>query len=314
MKILIFGRGVISTQYAWALENAGNNVEFYVRPGRKAEYGETVALNIYDARKRIKGVPVNKNWNIIIREDLRADHEYDLIILSVQHYQFKNAVDVLAEKIGQATLLIFNNFWDEPQEMVSKLPSEQLVWGFPVAGGGFDQNGQLNGALLQTITIGTFGKEPTKRTIQVIDLFKASGFRVKESSDFRSWLFAHFAFNAAINLENIKFSGMAPLEIMKTSGYWQNVIKNGRELLPLLKARNVDFNEGPDLKIFNYSPYVISLIIKLALRFLPPVKQVLTGHSNPYELKTYCKDVTLTAEKLNIPLPRFQKHKKLWDV
>lgn len=32
MKILIFGRGVIATQYAWALEKVGHTVEFYVRP------------------------------------------------------------------------------------------------------------------------------------------------------------------------------------------------------------------------------------------------------------------------------------------
>jgi 2-dehydropantoate 2-reductase len=54
----MFGRGVISTQYAWAFEKAGHAVEFYVRKGRIAEYGETVSLNIYDARKKLKGVLV----------------------------------------------------------------------------------------------------------------------------------------------------------------------------------------------------------------------------------------------------------------
>lgn len=55
MKILTFGRGGISTQYAWTFEKAGHTIEFYVRPGRKAEYGPTVFLNIYDARKKIRG-------------------------------------------------------------------------------------------------------------------------------------------------------------------------------------------------------------------------------------------------------------------
>lgn len=31
MKILVFGRGVIGSQYGWALENAGHTVDFYVR-------------------------------------------------------------------------------------------------------------------------------------------------------------------------------------------------------------------------------------------------------------------------------------------
>ena len=70
MKILIFGRGVISTQYAWAFEKAGHQVEFYVRPGRKNELGETVSLNLLDARKKMRGVTVKENWKISMIEDL----------------------------------------------------------------------------------------------------------------------------------------------------------------------------------------------------------------------------------------------------
>lgn len=93
MKILMFGRGVISTQYAWAFEKAGHTVEFYVRPGRIAEYGKSVALRIFDARKKIKGVLVNKNWDITMHEDLDANHDYSLIIVCVQHYHFQSVVD-----------------------------------------------------------------------------------------------------------------------------------------------------------------------------------------------------------------------------
>jgi len=32
--------------YGWALEKAGHDVEFYVRPGRVAQYGPTVKLEI----------------------------------------------------------------------------------------------------------------------------------------------------------------------------------------------------------------------------------------------------------------------------
>jgi|GEM_PF-6331688 len=44
MKILIFGRGVIATQYAWALEKVGHTVEFYVRPGLTIQYGSKINL------------------------------------------------------------------------------------------------------------------------------------------------------------------------------------------------------------------------------------------------------------------------------
>ena len=171
MKILMFGRGVISTQYGWALEKAGHTVEFYVRPGRKAEYGSTVSLNIYDARKSIRGTLSQEVWSIKMIEDFSTKHDYDLIFVSVQHYHFTKVAEFLADKIGKATVFIFNNFWDEPLEQVSNLPAEQLVWGFPQAGGGVDNKGVLNGSILGGITIGTFGTELSERDIAVMDLF-----------------------------------------------------------------------------------------------------------------------------------------------
>ena len=40
------GRGVIAVAYGWALERAGHEVEFYVRPGRSAQYGGTIDLDL----------------------------------------------------------------------------------------------------------------------------------------------------------------------------------------------------------------------------------------------------------------------------
>lgn len=70
MKILIFGRGAIGTQYAWALEQAGHTVEFYVREGRKAEYGSYVDLEIWDARRSKKDRLVKEKWPIVMHEEI----------------------------------------------------------------------------------------------------------------------------------------------------------------------------------------------------------------------------------------------------
>ena len=312
MKVLMFGRGVISTQYAWAFEKAGHTVEFYVRKGRIAQYGETVSLNIYDARKKIKGVLVNENWKVKLREDLSASHDYDLIFVSVQHYHLRDAVDFLADKIGNATVLIFNNIWDEPKEITSKFPANQVAWGSPGAGGGFDKEGVLNGTLWGSVNIGTFGNDPTPRDIEVMDLFKSSGFKITEINDFRSWLFSHFVFNAAMHLENMKYSGLAPLAVLQTTSYWQNIILNGKELLPLLKVLNVDLKAGVDLKLLNFPPVILSIMIKLIISFLPSMKQLFTGHSNFNELKSCCKDVFLKAKELKINLPRYEERKSLF--
>lgn len=46
--------------------------------------------------------------------------------------------------------------------------------------------------------------------------------------------------------------------------------------------------------------------MKLVLKFMPSIKQIFTGHSNPYELQAYCKDVYAKAKEMNIPLPRYE--------
>ena len=138
MKILMFGRGVISTLYGWALDKAGNDVDFYVRPGRAVDFGQSVDLDIRDGRKKsLKGAPVTGPWPIKLREDLEADHDYDLIIVSVNHDQLETVVDYLSTRVGRATVLIFNNIWAEPAAAIRSLPRDHVVWGFPGGGGGF---------------------------------------------------------------------------------------------------------------------------------------------------------------------------------
>jgi 2-dehydropantoate 2-reductase len=308
----MFGRGVIATQYAWAFEKAGHIVAFYVRPGRKAKYGPTVSLNIYDARKSMKGALIKEIWPVTLIEDINPNHDYDLIMVSVQHYHFKKGAEYLTGKIGKATVLLFNNFWEEPLEQIANLPVEQLVWGFPQAGGGFDREGVLNGALQGSIIIGTFGTELTDRDFAVINLFKSAGFKSVVNKDFRSWLFGHFAMNAALHIE-ISKAGTSMLEAVQTTNHWKNVIANGKELLLLLKARNVDIQKSPDLKIFQLPPWLLSFGIRLAVKFLPTIKQVFASHSNQEEKDSYAKDVINMAERMKISLPRYEGNKVFYS-
>jgi 2-dehydropantoate 2-reductase len=204
MKILMFGRGVISVIYGWALEKAGHTVEFYVRPGRAAQYGPTVALDMLDARRSIFGKRVIEIWAIRMREDLPADHDYDLILVSVQHYHFEEVAAFLGPRVGKATVLVFNNFWAEPQQAASCLPAEHLAWGFPMAGCGFGADGVLRGALFGKVYFGTFLTDPSPRELAVRESFTKAGFTISEQRDFRGWLFVHFALDCAIHTEALK--------------------------------------------------------------------------------------------------------------
>ncbi|MBN7773585.1 ketopantoate reductase family protein [Clostridium aminobutyricum] len=306
MKILMFGRGVIATTYAWALEKSGNQVEFYVRPGKSAQYGPFVNLEILDGRMRSKGALIKAKWPITMREELSADHDYDLIIVSVNHNQFSEAATFLSSRIGKATVLIFNNMWDEPQKVVSSLPQEQLVWGFPGGGGGFDAN-TLKSGFMKTIYMGSVGdSNHTARYQSVRELFHKAGFSVSEPKDFRSWLWFHFVLNAGLAAQTLKVGGY--INLLNSSAHIKESILLMREMLPLLKAKG-DKPSRSVVFLLNLPAGLTGFVMQKFLGGdnLPNAFMKLlesTGHSS-YELTSlYPRDVLTDARRLGVRLPR----------
>lgn len=311
MKILIFGRGVISVLYGWALEKAGHRVEFYVRPGRAVQYGPAVRLEIVDARRSINGKQVNENWAINMREELPANHDYDLILVSVQHYHFEGAASFLGPRAGKATVLVFNNLWVEPQQAASPFPVGQLAWGFPGAGGGFGADGVLRGALLGTVTLGTLRTDPTPRELAVRELFSKAGFAIKEQRDFRSFLFVHFALDCAIETEALKAGSL--LRAFASGRHRRDSILNVRELVPLLAARSVDLkDQSGKLAPFRLPTWLLGPMMGLAPKLYAPLRVLLASHSNMEELRSTCRDVLTEARHLGVKLPRLEAASSLF--
>lgn len=304
MKILLFGRGVINTVYAWALEKAGHHVEFYVRPGRARAYGPTVDLHLLDARHKLrKGVAIHEVWPIRMREELPPDHDYDLIIVSVQHYRFAEAAEFLATRCSRATVLVFNNFFTDPQQAAAGLPADQLVWGFPGAGGGFQPDGSLHASLLHLVQFGTFGTAPTARDLAVRELLRGAGFKLREHRDFRSWLWIHFVTNAGVLSEALPAGSLAA--VFRSTTHLSSAIRTARELLPLVTARGGDLGQHrAETLPFRLPPWLGSRVIKAVMQLSDPARQVVETHTNPEELRSTCRDALAEARRLGIATPR----------
>lgn len=100
---------------------------FYVRPGRAAEYGEAVDLDLFDVRRRVRGQRVVQKWPVRYREVLEPDHDFDLIVLSVPHHRLPEATAFLAPRVGKATVLVFGNIWTEPSAAIGALPLDRIA-------------------------------------------------------------------------------------------------------------------------------------------------------------------------------------------
>ena len=301
----MFGRGVIATTYGWALEQAGHRVEFLVRPGRAAEYGATVELDLLDARKRPLGERIKRSWSLQFREELEFGHDFDLIILSVGHHRLSAAAEFLAPRIGNATVLVFGSVWGEPAEAIAPLPAAQLAWGFPQAGGGFDDRGTLRAALLRKVIFGTFEAQPTGREHVVRDLFSTAGFAIAEKSDFRGWLWVHFIGDAGMHSQGVQLGSLSGM--IGRPARFRAALLTSRELLPVLQARGVDLRRHwSSVSQFRLPALLTAPLISMATACIPLARTSLEGHTDPNaeEPRSIVRDVLHEARRLGVPTPR----------
>lgn len=307
MKILMFGRGVIATVNGWALERAGHDVEFYVRPGRAAEYGEAVDLDLLDARRRLRGRRVVEKWPVRYREELAPDHDFDLIVLSVSHHRLAEAAAFLAPRVGRATVLVFGNVWAEPPATIGELPPDQVAWGFPQAGGGFGEDGVLRAAILPSVILGTFDTPPTERERTVRQLFREAGFRILEQPDLRGWLWIHFVMDASLYSQSLRLGSLADLAGARRD--LREALLAGRELLPLLEARGVDLSRHRGSVLFMRAPtWLTASALAWLTTHVALTRLSFEVHSDPEaeEPRAVCRDVLAEARRLGIAVPRLE--------
>lgn len=304
MRILMFGRGVISTHYGRALQAAGHDVEFYVRPGRAADYGDHVRLDVIDARRKRRDQHVRTTVSTRLRESLTSEDEFDLVIISVGHHHLAAACAFLAPRIGQATVLIFGNIWQEPRSAVSPLPPAQTVFGFPQGGGGFTSDGVLKGALLRSVVIGRSGASPTPRERAVSGAFRSAGFTIRHEQDMRGWLFIHFIADAGMFAEGARGGALAGM--IGDRRAFRRALQTSRELLPVLTARRVDLRRHRVALLPLRLAGPVSAVMAFATKRVPIARLSLESHTDPdaAEARAILRDTLAEAERLGITAPR----------
>ncbi len=301
----MFGRGVIATIYGWALQQAGHDVEFYVRPGRAATYGDAVDLELFDTRRRVWGQRVAEKWPVRYREALEPDHGFDLIVLSVPHHRLPEATAFLAPRLGRATVLVFGNVWTEPLAAIGPLPVDRVAWGFPQAGGGFGDDGVLRGVLLPSVFFGTLDRPPAERELAVRQAFREAGLRIKERPDFRGWLWVHFVSDAGLLSQGLRVGTLSQLAGSRSD--LREGLLAARELLPLLEARGLDLRHHRGaLLLFRAPTWLTAPVLAWVTAHVPLARASIAAHTDPdaEEPREVCRDTLAEARRLGVPAPR----------
>ena len=298
MKILFVGRGTIATQYAWAMEKSGHCVEFFVRKGRKEVYGDSIGLEIWDARKKRK--LVKENWNVKFVDEISAEHDYDVIFVSVNTWQIKSVTDYFTERVGNASVLFFNNIWQDLQSTAEPIPMNQVIFGFPGAGGGYEGN-RLRGGFLKNIFLESPRSGTEQRHKEILELFQSGGFKVSLLKDIQSWLWNHFAVNAAMEIELLRGGDMSFSEMMQDSQALKNIGLNLREIVPVLKAKGSKMDGITFVFAYLPSNFVGFLLHKVI--FAPnSLPRLFMEYSN--NKAGAVEQIAIEAKKLKVSVPR----------
>ncbi|MCE1252592.1 MAG: hypothetical protein LWX83_03470 [Anaerolineae bacterium] len=303
MKILVIGAGVIGSIYGYVLAQAGNDVTHFVRPGKKELFNKGINMRLLDGREK-KARDKEFLYSAEITESFDSASNYDLILVSVRHYQLESVLPLLNEHAGQTDILFFNGLWGDFDQVEKFIPRSQFLWGFPVAGGGY-RGGTLDAALLDEIRLGEIDGAVTPRLERIKSAFEQAGLKVDARGNMLHWLWVHFAINCGIIGAAFKAGGAR--ELLNSIPNLRLGILAGRDALKVCAARGVNTHAFEDAQSF-YSPALLGAVaVWLMMKTNAPARKIMERHTAVDELQRMYHDLLDTADRLNIDMPYYRR-------
>jgi len=173
--------------------------------------------------------------------------------------------------------------------------------GFPVAGGGFTQDGMLDAALLDEVRLSDLDEQSAVRLDRVVDLFKESGFKVDIQKNIKHWLWVHFAINSGVIGAALKAGGAKQLQNSIPS--LREAILAGREALEVCKARGARIKDFEDARAFYYPPLPGAFFVRLMMKSNKPARKLMETHTAIDELQIIYRDVLDKGKSLGLKMP-----------
>ncbi|MCL5996171.1 MAG: hypothetical protein M1546_08950 [Chloroflexi bacterium] len=217
---------------------------------------------------------------------------------------------LLKDNIGAADVLFFNGNWDGLEMVDQYLARSQYLWGFPVAGGGYDSD-SLNAAVLDEIRLGELDGQSTPRLQRIKNLFEQAGLKVDIQANMLHWLWVHFAINCGAIAAGSK-AGSAT-KLLNSPARLHDAILAGREALAVCQARGIDVKAYDDAKAFYQPAWLGAFVIWLMMKTNEPARKIMETHTAVDELQQMYYDLLKTGEALNVPMPHYLSLKSFVD-
>jgi 2-dehydropantoate 2-reductase len=196
MKTLIYGAGPIGRWLALRMQQAGQNVTLLARNETYRRLQDR-GVEIVDG---LTGEHLTARPKLVDRLD--PEDRYDLVVVAMQKSSRIAVCPTLAQNEHLENILFLGNDVSGFQHYLEHLPAERILLGFPGAGGGWKgddlviMDREKPKGPLGEIFIGELDGSIRPRTVQIKNLFEATGIGVSIEKDMDGWLKYHFAFIA----------------------------------------------------------------------------------------------------------------------
>lgn len=261
MKTLILGAGVVGTVYAWQMSQAGYDVTLWVRQGKREQVEkEGVHIRCTDSRGK-KNEQLDTVYRPKVVDDVSPEDGYQLIIVCVKSNQVEPVLPMLAERLGKADVLFFQNNWWGDEKIKQHLPPSRCLFGFSRVVGGWKTDNGIECMLFNSPGMATMLGEKdgqnSSRLEKIEEMMKKSGMKPEISPNILGWLATHYVEYLGATGAILK-AGSAK-DFAKNSSLVKEAILATREGLDVCRARGIDVGKSApqNLKLYGLPLFVL---------------------------------------------------------
>jgi len=194
MKTLVFGAGPIGRWLALRLHQRGKDVTLLAR-GKTFESLQSDGVVLVDGFTGERRVA-----HVRLIESLAPNDRYDLVVVAMRKAGRVAVCPILAANDTLENILFVGNDVSGFQHYFDHLSHEQVLLGFPGAGGGWDGDdlvfidGDKPNKTDAPLYIGELDGKTRDRTERIRELLEGAGIPVSLEANIDGWLKYHFAF------------------------------------------------------------------------------------------------------------------------
>ena len=269
MEILVFGAGVIGSQYAARLRQAGNMVTLLARGQRAMDLREHGIILEAANSGRTETVHVS------VKETLEEDDAYDLVIVALRDNQVSEALPILAANHQTPNLLFLGNNPGGAAEIVKAVGRERVILGFGGLGG--VRSGRVVRYYARTY-LGELDGTASSRLIKIAIALSEARLGPVLVPNMDAWLKTHAAVVSPLALA-IYSAGGDNYRLARTPDSLLLAVRAIRESLNVLRALNIPITPA-SYRLLVWLPEPLAVALLRGLMNTQGSAINIAGHAN----------------------------------